>query len=74
MVAVLTVAGLTVSGSITPLMLLILTFALSAGDAFKAPTWRALLPELVPKEDLPAAASTALNSTSPEPSGPAWPE
>ena len=57
MVAVLTVAGLTVSGSITPLMLLILTFALSAGDAFKAPTWRALLPELVPKEDLPAAAS-----------------
>ena len=72
MVAVLTVAGLTVSGSITPLMLLILTFALSAGDAFKAPTWRAL--QLVPKEDLPAAASTALNSTSPEPSGPAWPE
>jgi len=58
MVAVaLTVAGLTIRGSITPLILLILTFALSAGDAFEAPTWRALLPELVSKEDLPAAAS-----------------
>jgi len=56
-VVALTVAGLTISGSITPLMLLILTFALSAGDAFEAPTWRALLPELVPQEDLPAAAS-----------------
>ena len=40
-----------------PLPLLILTFALSAGDAFETPTWRALLPELVTKEDLSAASS-----------------
>src|ERR1700730_11022292 len=37
--------------------LFILTFALSAGDAFETPTWRAVLPELVKKEDLPAASA-----------------
>src|SRR5947208_4093058 len=36
-----------------------LTFALSAGDAIETPTWRAILPGLVPKEDL--AAASALN-------------
>src|SRR5712692_9784129 len=40
-------AGLTLEGLMTPAMLLILTFALSAGDAFESPTWRAVLPELV---------------------------
>jgi len=53
----LAVAGLTISGSMTPLILLILTFALSAGDAFETPTWRAVLPELVRREDLPAASA-----------------
>jgi MFS family permease len=52
-----TVALLTISGWVTPLLLLILTFALSAGDAFETPTWRAVLPEVVPKEDLPAASA-----------------
>jgi hypothetical protein len=33
----------------TPVMLLVLTFALSAGDAFETPAWRAVLPELVQK-------------------------
>jgi MFS family permease len=47
----------TVAGRITPLLLLLLTFALSAGDAFETPTWRAVLPELVTKEDLPSAAA-----------------
>ena len=53
-------AVVTVEGVITPWLLLALTFAISAGDAFEAPTWRALLPELVDKEDLEAAS--ALNS------------
>src|SRR5215813_3686163 len=54
MVAVsLTLLILTISKSMFPLPLLFLTFALSAGDAFEAPSWRALLPELVTKEDLP---------------------
>jgi len=43
----------------SPWLLLGLTFALSAGDAIETPTWRAILPELVKKEDL--AAASALN-------------
>jgi len=50
---------LTMGGVITPWLLLGLTFALSAGDAFETPTWRAVLPELVTKDDL--AAASALN-------------
>jgi MFS family permease len=51
------VAVLTLSGWISPVLLLILTFALSAGDAFETPTWRAALPEVVPKEELQAASA-----------------
>ncbi len=51
------IAGLTIAGRMSPVMLLILTFALSAGDAFETPTWRAVLPELVQKEELPAASA-----------------
>ena len=57
-VAVL-LAVLTIGGFTTPLLLLILTFLLSSGDAFESPTWRAVLPELVGKEEL--AAASALN-------------
>src|SRR5271169_3233763 len=53
--AVLTVV--TFTGHMSPVMLLALTFALSAGDAFETPTWRAVLPELVKKEDLQAASA-----------------
>ncbi len=55
----LVLAAVTITGFITPLLLLILTFALSSGDAFETPSWRATLPELVAKEDL--AAASALN-------------
>ena len=57
MLVALLLAGLTLAGWMTPGLLLILTFALSAGDAFESPTWRAVLPELVPKKDLAAAAA-----------------
>src|SRR6202049_1654474 len=58
MVVVATVlAVMTIAGQMSPALLLILTFALSAGDAFETPTWRAVLPELVEKEDLPAASA-----------------
>ena len=50
-------AVMTVVGTMSPILLLLLTFALSAGDAFETPTWRAVLPELVQKEDLPAASA-----------------
>jgi MFS family permease len=49
----------TIGGLMSPWLLLGLTFALSAGDAIETPTWRAILPELVKKEDL--AAASALN-------------
>jgi MFS family permease len=55
----LLLAVLTVGGFMSPWLLLVLTFALSAGDAFETPTWRAILPELVSKDDL--AAASALN-------------
>src|SRR5258708_28188515 len=50
-------AVLTVLHVITPWALLLLTLALSIGDALEAPTWRAVLPEVVPQEGLmPAIA------------------
>jgi MFS family permease len=55
----LLLAVLTFAGFMSPWLLLVLTFALSAGDAFETPTWRAILPDLVPKDDL--AAASALN-------------
>jgi hypothetical protein len=55
----LLLAVLTIGGFMSPWVLLVLTFALSAGDAFETPTWRAILPEVVPKDDL--AAASALN-------------
>src|SRR6266481_3952642 len=60
MVAVaIVLAATTFAGVMTPVLLLGLTFALSAGDAMETPTWRAVLPEIIPKEDL--AAASALN-------------
>ena len=56
-VVALVLAVMTIAGMMSPVLLLILTFALSAGDAFETPTWRAVLPELVQKEDLPAASA-----------------
>ena len=57
--AALALVLITIAGAMTPWVLLALTFALSAGDAFEAPSWRAILPELVSKEDI--AAASALN-------------
>jgi MFS family permease len=59
MAAAAALAIATLAGIITPWLLLALTFAISAGDAFETPSWRAVLPELVQKEDL--AAASALN-------------
>ncbi len=51
--AVLTVV--TFSGTMTPWLLLFLTLALSLGDAVESPTWRAIFPELVKKDELTPA-------------------
>jgi MFS family permease len=50
---VLTVA--TAAGTMTPWLLLVLTLGLSVGDAVESPTWRAIFPDLVDKDDLPTA-------------------
>src|SRR5580692_1271109 len=55
--AILTVV--TFTGTITPWLLLLITLALSLGDAIESPTWRAIFPELVEKDDL--APALALN-------------
>lgn len=48
---------LTFQGRVSPISLLIFTFAISAGDAIESPAWRAVLPELVPKSDIGPAAT-----------------
>src|SRR5580704_13594717 len=48
-------AAVTFAGRMTPWLLLLLTLALSLGDAIESPTWRAIFPELVQKEDLTPA-------------------
>lgn len=45
----------TVVGWTTPWILLTFTFLLSVGAALNAPVWQAVIPELVPREELPAA-------------------
>ena len=55
--AVLTLLGLT-----TPWVLLSLIFCLGLGSSLNAPAWQAIIPELVPRSELPAAVS--LNSVS----------
>jgi len=58
MVAVaVALAALTIAGRMTPWLLLALTFALAAGDAIEAPSWRAILPEVVKHDDLASASA-----------------
>ena len=48
-------AALTLTGGMTAGWLLALTFAIGVGSALTAPAWSAIIPELVPREDLVAA-------------------
>jgi predicted MFS family arabinose efflux permease len=61
MLAVAALLGvLVIVGGVGPWWLLTLTFALGAGSAMNGPAWAAAIPELVPRDELPAAV--ALNS------------
>ena len=51
---------LTVIGKATPMVLLLTTFALGIGTTLNNPAWQAIVPELVPRRELPQAIS--LNS------------
>ncbi|HJZ59701.1 MAG TPA: MFS transporter [Gemmataceae bacterium] len=60
--AAASVAAVTAAGVVTPWLLLALTFALGLGFALNAPAWQAVVPEVVPRAEVPAAV--ALNGVS----------
>lgn len=60
LITALILSGLTLAGLMAPWLLLTLTFCLSIGAAMNNPAWQAIVPELVPRSELPAAI--ALNS------------
>ena len=47
----------TLAGMVTPWLLLLLTFILGLGTAMNGPAWQAIIPELVPRRELPAAVT-----------------
>jgi MFS family permease len=47
----------TMAGMVTPWLLLLLTFILGLGTAVNGPAWQATIPELVPRQELPAAVT-----------------
>src|SRR5213083_219806 len=51
---------LTVTGVVQPWMLLVITLAIGAGGAIDIPAWQAMIPEVVPREEL--AASVGLGT------------
>ncbi|MEM6660543.1 MAG: MFS transporter [Pseudomonadota bacterium] len=59
-VAALAMAALVHLDLVTPWVLLFFTFLFGTGAAFIAPAWQAIVPKLIPREDLSAAI--ALNS------------
>jgi len=60
--SVAVLAVLTFMGVVSPVTLLLLTFMLNIGSAMNNPAWQAIVPELVPREDIPSAVT--LNAAS----------
>lgn len=60
MVAALTLGILTLTGLITPALLILFTFLMGSGAALMMPAFSALIPDLVPRQELTAAIT--LNS------------
>jgi MFS family permease len=60
LVAAALLGFLSMAGMVGPWWLLTLTFALGLGASANGPAWQAMIPDLVPHEELPAAV--ALNS------------
>ena len=56
-VAAAVLTAIAVAGALNPLSLLSLLFAIGCAAAMTTPTWQAIQPELVPREQFPAAAS-----------------
>jgi MFS family permease len=62
LVVAILLAVLTAAGRMPPALLLAFTFALGAGAAVQIPAWQAMMPELVPRTQLRAAARLDLVS------------
>jgi MFS family permease len=62
LVSVAVLAILTFVGVVSPLTLLFFTFMLNVGSAMNNPAWQAIVPELVPREEIPNAVT--LNAAS----------
>ncbi|GAA3342703.1 MFS transporter [Amorphoplanes nipponensis] len=64
--------GLTALDRMPPPLLLIFTFLLGAGQALTLPAWQAVIPEVVPRDELPAASALgAVNTNLARSAGPA---
>ncbi len=48
---------LTITGQMPPALLLTLTFLLGAGSAFSVPAYQAIIPDLVPRDEIPSASA-----------------
>jgi MFS family permease len=57
LISAVALALLTLLGWATPGVLLLLTFSLGLGAALNGPAWQAIMPELVPRSELPLAVS-----------------
>jgi MFS family permease len=63
---------LTALGRMPPGLLLVFTFVLGAGQALTLPTWQAVIPEIVPRDELPSASALgAVNTNLARSAGPA---
>jgi MFS family permease len=49
-------AALTIAGRISPALLLLFTFVIGSGSVLVTPAYQSLVPELVPRDQIPAAA------------------
>ncbi|WP_419805423.1 MFS transporter [Terriglobus sp.] len=59
MAAVALLAVLAFAGIIGPVWLLLLTFLMNIGSAMNNPAWQAIVPELIPRSELPNAVALA---------------
>lgn len=57
LLAACALGALTLTGTITPVIILVLTFALAVAAAVNAPTWQSIIPELVSKDRLQSAVT-----------------
>ncbi len=55
-VATTALAALTIAGRLSPALLLMFTFVIGSGSVLTTPAYQSLVPELVPRNQIPAAA------------------